>query len=250
MTDVFISNAHPDDDFAQRLGEALQAAGKSVWQAKGAIRPGDIWQSTISQEIAKARNIVVIVSSRSASSNAQRAEIALALSQNDKRIVPVRIDPRAKLPLLLQGIQAIDWSDEAGPGQAQEELLAALTGKSAAGSQEDTDFRRRLVEIESEALRFEKILLASERRMLNYRLLVTTFGLVVASLAVLAAMGAFSASAMGDNLRPFLIYLVGAIMGALAGIGPLVARAWFARRLNRLTGESCKSTGLLTEARK
>src|ERR1700730_1179261 len=48
---VFLSYASQDDEAAQRICEALRAAGIEVWFDQSALRGGDVWDQTIRKQI-------------------------------------------------------------------------------------------------------------------------------------------------------------------------------------------------------
>ncbi len=48
---VFLSYASQDAEAAQRICEALRAAGIQVWFDQSALRGGDVWDQTIRKQI-------------------------------------------------------------------------------------------------------------------------------------------------------------------------------------------------------
>ena len=59
---VFLSYAHEDTDVAQRVAEALRAAGVSAWFDESELRGGDAWDAHIRQHIRDCAMFVPIIS--------------------------------------------------------------------------------------------------------------------------------------------------------------------------------------------
>jgi TolB-like protein len=62
---VFLSYASEDADAAERIGEALRAAGVEVWFDKNALRGGDAWDRMIRRQIRDCALFVPIISANS-----------------------------------------------------------------------------------------------------------------------------------------------------------------------------------------
>ena len=87
MPNVFISYAHEDDEFATKLALDLHERGLTVWQPDQHLRVGEHWAKAIEEAIHDADNILIVLSRNSSNSEWVRAEVALALSQEEKRVV-------------------------------------------------------------------------------------------------------------------------------------------------------------------
>ena len=86
---VFISFAHEDSIFAERLGRYLTASGFSVWIDKDNIRPGTLdWEVAVRHGLEKSFAVVLVASRRSANSNYVRAECKLGQIAG-LRIIPI-----------------------------------------------------------------------------------------------------------------------------------------------------------------
>src|SRR5262245_49653024 len=107
---VFLSYASQDAEAAARIGEALQAAGISVWFDKNELRGGDAWDAHIKKRIQQCALFVPVIS-RNTDARTEgyfRLEWNLAvrrlmsMSGDAAFLVPVAIDdirePDARVP--------------------------------------------------------------------------------------------------------------------------------------------------------
>lgn len=107
MSDIFISYAREDRSSAERLAEALEGQGWSVWWDPE-IPAGKTFDEVIEHAIESARSIVVIWSKRSVKSRWVRTEAAEGA---DRRIlVPVLIED-VRIPLAFKRIQAANLAE-------------------------------------------------------------------------------------------------------------------------------------------
>ena len=106
MADVFLSYKREDRSRAEPIVEALRAGGLSVWWDQG-LTPRQAWDATIEQEIAAAKNVVVLWSESSAASDWVRTEAHYA--QERGKLVPVRIEP-CSIPLAFTLKQSVNLS--------------------------------------------------------------------------------------------------------------------------------------------
>ena len=123
MADVFISYAREDTDFVDRLGEALESAGKTAWIDRESIPGAAEWRTEIQEGIDQADAFVAILSPDWTGSVACGHEIDYAVERN-KRIVPLRlreVDDAALHP----AVSAHNWIDF-GNGRAFDEPLGQL----------------------------------------------------------------------------------------------------------------------------
>ena len=129
MSDIFISYAREDRPQAQKLAQALEAQGWSLWWDR-TIPAGKTFDEVIEEAIDAARCIVVLWSERSIRSRWVRTEAEEGARRNV--LVPVQIE-QVKIPLAFRRIQAADlsgWSGEdAAPAlQKLVEDLAVVLG--------------------------------------------------------------------------------------------------------------------------
>ncbi len=106
---VFISYSRKDRDFVTMLSEDLRKKGINVW-IDSSIAGGESWRSTITENLVKASDVVVVLSFSAAASSWVQQEISIAYSR-DKKMIPVLIDdlPPNEIPISLQDFQLIDF---------------------------------------------------------------------------------------------------------------------------------------------
>jgi CHASE2 domain-containing sensor protein len=106
---VFIVYNPSDRDFARKLNSNLQIQGMTTWFDQESIEVGMDLHSEMGQGIAKAENVLFIVSTQSIKDGELPQEIVLSQSLN-KRIIPVVYQSfNAALPDSLSQIQWIDF---------------------------------------------------------------------------------------------------------------------------------------------
>ncbi len=132
MSDIFLSYAHEDRETAERLAQALESKGWSVWWDPD-IRRGTEFDRVIEAEIAAARCVVVLWSEHSLESRWVRAEAGEGADRN--LLVPVTVS-EVKQPLAFRNIQASDLAH--WDGTAEHEEFVALSGDIAAKLSGDT----------------------------------------------------------------------------------------------------------------
>lgn len=87
---VFISYAEEDRDLAERIGEALAAAGVLPWRYHTDIRPGDKYPKKVAEALARAETVLILVSESSLPSQQVENELVQAFERR-KRIIPILI---------------------------------------------------------------------------------------------------------------------------------------------------------------
>ena len=125
---VFISYAHQDADFAERLAEYLRGVGIATWMDRQQLKAGDDWTLELEKAIKDAAAVVMVVSAVSLKSEWVMHEAHAALARlGQGALIPVVVDGLAKtrLPAWLNSIQWLDFQHEwDGPFAA---LVSALT---------------------------------------------------------------------------------------------------------------------------
>ncbi len=133
---VFLSYASEDAEAAQRICDALRAAGIEVWFDKSELRGGDAWDQTIRQRIRDCRLFVPVISAATESRGEGyfRREWKLAVDRTEDMagdvafIVPVVIDntssASARVPPKFREVQ---WSRLPG-GETPASFVARLAG--------------------------------------------------------------------------------------------------------------------------
>ncbi len=110
MADIFVSYKKEDRALAQRVVEALEAEGFSVWWDDD-ITPRESWDMMIEREAEAAKALVVLWTPKSVASEWVRAE-----AQRGKdlaKLIPFLMQP-CQLPLAFSMIQAADLSGWGG----------------------------------------------------------------------------------------------------------------------------------------
>lgn len=110
-TEVFISYSRKDGDFARKLNQELQRAGKTTWFDQESISTGVDFEKEIFKGIEGANNIVFLLSPDSVQSEYCEREVEYANSLN-KRFIPVlvRSTEPEDIPEVLRVINWIDFT--------------------------------------------------------------------------------------------------------------------------------------------
>ncbi len=124
MADIFVSYARADRARVAPLVAGLEAQGWSVWWDPN-ITPGQEFDALISDEINKARAVVVVWTSVSVHSRWVRGEARMAADRGV--LVPVRFDA-TELPIDVRSIHTADFDDwgEDIQGRPFQDLMRAL----------------------------------------------------------------------------------------------------------------------------
>ena len=125
MADIFISYSQKDRDRVKRLVDALTADGYEVWWDM-AIRAGESFDHLIEDTLKRVKCVVAVWSRHSVKSEWVRAESAWAKDRD--RLVSVRIDEDAELPLKFYNVHTRGMMDWQGgrEDQAFRELVADI----------------------------------------------------------------------------------------------------------------------------
>lgn len=116
MADVFISYKKEDFRDAQRVAEALQRDGLSVWW-DDQLTPRDAWDAELEREIAAARAVVVLWTDLSVKSDWVRTEAHFAVERG--KLVPVLLRACA-IPLAFSLRQTVNLTGWQGDAQARD----------------------------------------------------------------------------------------------------------------------------------
>ena len=142
---VFLSYASEDAPAAQRICEALQAAGIKVWFDQSELRGGDAWDRQIKKQIHECALFVPIISANSQArlEGYFRLEWRLAVERThlmaDRKtfLVPVIIDntkdKEAEVP---DSFRAMQWTRLPGgetPAGFCERVKVLMSGETSAG---------------------------------------------------------------------------------------------------------------------
>ena len=139
--DVFLSYSHADKKVAERLREALEKRGLSVWSgAQGSHTPSD-WRRRIEEAIHSAREILVLLGSRNGADEEQdftwRTALEAVWGDPRKRLIPILLRG-AELPTFvrsgssgeLRTVRVEDSRDMTGAAQTVLELIQGQRTRS------------------------------------------------------------------------------------------------------------------------
>lgn len=135
---IFISYARTDSKLlAHRLCADLQAAGYTVWLDTSEIAGGASWSQDIEQAIEDCSIMIPLMSPASYNSQWCRAEQLRAVRKG-KKLVPLLAVAGAEVPLHLEHLNYLDFSQTSLYGERLQDLLSDLRAREAfQGQQED-----------------------------------------------------------------------------------------------------------------
>ena len=110
---IFVSYSRRDADFAQQIDEYFQGSGCDIFTDVKDIRLGDVWNSTIEENISNCDIFVVIVTYGALHSSHVEREVLQAQKDN-KKIIPCffrNINPN-KIKWGLEKIQGVEFTNE------------------------------------------------------------------------------------------------------------------------------------------
>lgn len=128
MSQIFISYANEDKEFARRLARAFEHEGWSVWWDKQ-IPPGMDYAQVIEQAVKAASCIVVLWSEHSITSRWVHTEAAEGADRHIVATVIVDDTPGDKIPFEFRRLQAVNLADwRSGQAHAGYASLAKRIG--------------------------------------------------------------------------------------------------------------------------
>jgi hypothetical protein len=133
MGHIFISYSRKDDEFVDRLMQALETYGFPTWQDVHAIAGGDVWKAAISRAVRECDAFLVVLSPQSASSENVSKELAVA-TKHARRVLPVMYQA-CKIPDKMEyDLAELQWADFHNTpfDEALNGLVRALGGKPTA----------------------------------------------------------------------------------------------------------------------
>ncbi len=133
---IFISYAHQDKAFANRLAESLKAANYEPWIDTQSIKVGENFIEKTDQALSESEYIVAVLSE---SYRAQQALSAFAMKEvtaNRNKILPALLED-CEIPVFLQDRLYADFRKSFDEGFNQ--LLAALKPKKSKTTKDDTE---------------------------------------------------------------------------------------------------------------
>lgn len=124
---AFISYAHENAKFAEKLARELRQQGIRVWIDQWANLPDDTWKREITRALHGCTWVVLVLSPTAVESWVVAEQIQLA-QQTGKILLPVLVEP-CRVPDTLKRIPAVDFS---GPFQpAVDRLMRRIAGRPA-----------------------------------------------------------------------------------------------------------------------
>jgi internalin A len=105
---VFISYAHEDKTFANKLVKSLKAAGLSIWKDDSHIQGGAAWAQEIARGITQSKLVLNLLSPDSLESEFVEKELIYAIDTAKKKVIPLRIK-NVQPPLMLANLQYVDF---------------------------------------------------------------------------------------------------------------------------------------------
>jgi hypothetical protein len=122
---IFFSYARANSEFVLELAKDLRAAGANLWLDQLDIAPGERWDQSIQESLAKCETVLVILSPESVDSQNVMDEVSFALEEG-KQVLPV-LHKSCEIPFRLRRLQHIDFVDDYGAGFTR--LRNALTAR-------------------------------------------------------------------------------------------------------------------------
>ncbi len=122
--DVFLAYSAADEEAARRIFDIIGAAGLRCFMSAKSLMAGDVWGDTIRSSLIKSREILLLCSPASISSEWVQTELGAAWALH-KRVIPVllRLDV-TNLPRHLAQYQAFDFHEIGSDSHLVEQLLA------------------------------------------------------------------------------------------------------------------------------
>lgn len=144
---IFISykrNASPDEPLAERLAQALEQAGHTVFIDQKLL-VGVAWADEIRRQIQRSDFVMVLLSEASVHSEMVADEIAYAFERHREtghsRLLPIRVNYTAPLPYALshylEPLQYAMWRDDSDTAMLLNQLLAAVQNRQALAAPSD-----------------------------------------------------------------------------------------------------------------
>lgn len=126
---IFVSHAHQDAEFAQRLAADLRHAGWDIWIAPQSIRPGERWVTAINRGLGESGIFLLVLTPAAAQSQWVQMETDAAIElahHGEIRFIPLQVQP-TRQPPLWRTYQWISFQGEYQTGW--EQLTRALRGE-------------------------------------------------------------------------------------------------------------------------
>ena len=167
VNNIFISYGRADArEFAIRLRDDLQAVGYRVWLDLNEIPGGASWSEDIENAIEHSHTMIALLSPASYASKWCRAE-QLRARRKGKKIIPLLVDATAEIPLQLEHINYLDFTQVDRYDTMFSDLLSDLNAGAAFAPQITDGSDDRFEAPESEPRPNEKRTAGAFRRTLK-----------------------------------------------------------------------------------
>lgn len=127
---IFISYAHNDMAFVDRLEADLRNQGFAIWVDRRSLQGGQQWHRELEEAIDRSQILLIVLSPEAVASDYVQSEYNYARDEG-KVVIPLYYHP-CKVPMDLRGIQWIDF--QPGYEQGIAALIRALHGEWDAAS--------------------------------------------------------------------------------------------------------------------
>lgn len=245
MARVYVSYHNADQEYVRELANELMSHGHEVFFSGDAVRPGQDWESVLSDALKDADALLAIVSPTATDSKWLFTETGTAMAYFRERgrpvVIPVILDD-AKIPSPLQSIQALFARGKDAPEVAKEidAALDAMIGRIQAREDERREVQKK---VEATAATYIKESLTNlEERETGYRRVAYFwYGLAMFSLIGGLAFGVWRAATLSSNDKTpsweslaelgLITILVVGVLGALSRFAFLLGKAFMVESL-------------------
>jgi hypothetical protein len=186
---VFLSYASEDRVNAEAIRSELERIGIDVIPWDQVLTPGRYWAAQIGHAIESADTFVVLLSKAATKSEWVQFEIAAAIAaeakSDDKKVIPIILEPGTRPPALLAPYLAIETSKPEEVGSVAEALKRVLTEtpKRADKARERDAARQQLdslrTALEDEQTRYDTVMQRKQSRAVIAIVMVTLLAATV-----------------------------------------------------------------------
>lgn len=216
MKDLFISYAFSDKAFALKLAEDLRNAGIKVWIDSEYLKPGQNINEGILHAIEESEIILVLLSKESINSQWVISEAALALSDENKRVIPIFLQKNIEIPFLLKEIIGIDFSQSDKYTSSLDTLIKAIAMISMNNTKRNIETELQFKETKNKYLQTEIQNMYLSNRKKNIKVLSLFISLLFISVILSVVLSGFIKMEFIANNSPFLYGFLGVIVGIIS----------------------------------
>jgi hypothetical protein len=223
MTTIFISHSAEDKNTARELSHQLGKVGAKVWLDEEQLLPGDSIAGEISKAIDASDAVLFLISGAYSKNRWLSSEVATALAYG-KKIVPVVLDQKAEVPILLQDRLYLDLSREPDLGVAAQKIVQSLSRPLE--EEGELAFRTERIQVEREQLEREQqqLALLKEKREVEIR------SMTFSAMFVFMCLAAASLFYFLER-KPGEFSFLGSVIGTLIGAATAEVGHYFRSRI-------------------